>query len=73
MIVAAFENGTAKGVISGDVDTAFVGQNAGFDLPVHKPRMEGERDVFMHGLEGLEDKGVACRGRFDAMREGGVD
>ena len=34
MIMAAFENGTAKGVVCGDVDTAFVGKDAGFDLPV---------------------------------------
>ena len=27
----------------------------------------------MHGLEGLEDEGIACRSRFDAVREGGVD
>ena len=27
----------------------------------------------MHGLESLEDEGVARGGRFNAMREGGVD
>ena len=31
------------------------------------------RDVFVHGLEGLEDKGVACRGRLDAVGEGDVN
>ena len=35
--------------------------------------MEGEGDVFVHGMEGLEDEGVACRGRLDAMGEGDVD
>ena len=73
MIVAAFKNGVAKGVISRDVDTAFVGKDAGFELPVREPRTEGERDVLMHGLKSLEDKGVTCGGRFNAMREGGVD
>ena len=34
MIVAVFENGMAKGVVGGDIDTAFVGKDAGFDLPV---------------------------------------
>ena len=73
MIVAAFENGTAEGVVGRDIDTAFVGKDAGFDLPVCQPGTKGERNVLMHGLESLEDEGVTCGGRFDAMREGGVD
>ena len=35
--------------------------------------MEGERDVFVHGLEGLEDKGVTRRGGLDMVGEGYVD
>ena len=73
VIVAAFKNGAAKGVIGRDIDTAFIGEDAGFDLPVGQPGMEGEGDIFMHGLEGLEDERVACGGRFDAVREGSVD
>ena len=34
---------------------------------------EGKRDVVVHGLEGLEDKGVARRGRPDAVGEGDVN
>ena len=42
-------------------------------MPVGEAGTEGERDVLIHGLEGLEDKGVACRGRLDAVRKGDVD
>ena len=34
MIMAALEDGAAEGVVSGDVDMAFIGEDAGFDLPV---------------------------------------
>ena len=58
MIVASFKDGTVKGVIRWDVDTAFVGEDAGFGLPICQPGTEGERNVFMHGLEGLKNEGV---------------
>ena len=67
MIVAALENGTAKGVISGDVVMAFVDKDARFNLPVGKSRTEGERNVRMHRLESLKDKGVTRGCRFNAM------
>ena len=35
--------------------------------------MEGKRDVVIHGLEGLEDKGVARQGRLDMVGEGDVN
>ena len=73
MIMAAFEDGAAEGVVCRDVDTAFVSKDAGFGLPVSKPGAERKRNILMHGLEGLEDEGITCRSRFDAMREGGVD
>ena len=34
MIMAALEDGTAEGVIRGDVDAAFVHKDASLDLPV---------------------------------------
>ena len=34
MIMAACENGAAKGIVRGDVDTAFVGEDASFNLPI---------------------------------------
>ena len=73
MIMAAFENGAAEGVICGNVDTAFVGKDARFNLPVGKLGMERKGNVFMHGLESLKDEGVARGGGFYAMREGGVN
>ena len=73
MVMALVENGTAKGVVHGDIDTPFVSEDAGFDLPVGQPGTEGERNVLMQGLEGLENKGVTRGSGFDSMREGGVD
>ena len=67
VIVATFENGMAKGVISRDIDTAFIHEDTGFDLPVCEPRMERERNVLMHGLEGLDDEGVTRGGGFNPM------
>ena len=61
MIVAAFKNVAAEGIICGDIDTAFVGEDAGFHLPVCEPRAEGKRNVLVHGLESLEDEGVTHR------------
>ena len=73
MIMTALEDGTAKGVVCGDIDTAFVREDAGLDLPVGQAGAEGKRDVLVHGLEGLEDKGVTHGCRFNAVREGSVD
>ena len=53
VVMAAFEDGAAEGVVRRDVDTAFVSKDASFDLPVSKPGTEGERNILMHGLEGL--------------------
>ena len=63
----------AEGVVGGDIDTAFISEDAGFDLPVSQPGVERKRDVLVHRLEGLEDKGVACGSRLDAVREGGIN
>ena len=73
VVVTLLENGVAEGIVVGDIDTTLVGHDACFDLPVGEAGMEGERDVFIHGLEGLEDKGVTCRGRLDTVREGDID
>ena len=50
-----------------------IGQDACFDLPVRETGSEGKRDVVIHGLEGLEDKGVARQGRLDTVGEGDVN
>ena len=73
MIMATCQDGAAEGVIGGDVDAAFVGKDAGFDLPVSESRAEREGNVFMHGLESLQNEGVTRGGGFNSVGEGGVD
>ena len=73
MIVAPFQDGAPKGIICGDIDTAFVRQDAGLNLPISKAGTKRERNVLMHGLEGLEDEGVTRRGGFNVVGEGGVN
>ena len=36
MIMAACEDGTAKGVVRGDINSPFVSEDTGFNLPVSK-------------------------------------
>ena len=73
VVVASLENSMAEGIVVGDIDAALIGQDACLDLPVGEAGTEGERDIIVHGLEGLENEGVACRSRLDAMGEGHVD
>ena len=73
MIMASCEDSAAEGVVCRDIDTAFVGEDAGFDLPVGQPGMEGERDILVHGLKGLENEGVSRRCGFNAVGEGSVN
>ena len=73
VIVATLEDGTAEGVIRGDIDAAFVCEDTGCDLPVGEAGAEGERNILVHGLECLEDEGVAGRGGFNAVGESSVD
>ena len=73
MIVAPFKDGVAKGIVCGDIDTAFIGEDAGFDLPVGQLGAEGERNILVHGLEGLENEGVSRGCGFNVVGEGGVN
>ena len=73
VIVTALEDGAAEGVVCGDIDTTFISEDTSFNLPVSEARTEGERDVLVHGLESLEDEGVAGGGGFNAVGEGSVD
>ena len=41
MVMASFEDGMAEGIISGDVDVAFIGEDTGLNLPVSKAGAEG--------------------------------
>ena len=73
MIMTACEDGAAKGVVHRDIDTSFVSEDTCFDLPVSESGSKGKRNVLVHRLESLEDEGVTCRSRFNAVGEGGVD
>ena len=73
MIVATLEDGTAEGIVRRDIDAAFVREDTGFDLPVSEAGTEGERNILVHGLESLEDEGIAGRGGFNAVGEGGIN
>ena len=73
MIMAALEDGAAEEVVCRDVDATFVSEDAGFDLPVSESGTEGKGNVFVHGLESLEYKGISRRGGFDMVGEGGVN
>ena len=73
MVMATLEDGTAEGVVCRDVDTALIGKDASFNLPVCEAGAEGEGNILMHGLEGLENEGISCGGGFNAVGEGSVD
>jgi len=73
MIVALFKDGMADGVIVRDVDSALVGKDSSFMLPVREVGAEGKGDGTVHGLEGLEYEGVISRGGLNTIREGSVD
>ena len=53
MIMTALEDGTAEGIVCGDIYATLISKDAGFNLPVGKSGTKGERDVFVHGLESL--------------------
>ena len=73
VIMAAFEDGVAKGVVGGDIDAALVSEDARLDLPISESRAKGKRDVLVHRLEGLENEGITRGRRFNVVREGGVN
>jgi hypothetical protein len=73
MVMAALEDGFTEGVVVGDVDTSLVGKDSGLHLPVGEAGTEGERDILVHRLEGLEYKGVARGGRLNVVGECDVD
>ena len=70
MVMAPFKDGASEGIICRDVDTALVREDAGLNLPVGELGAEGEWNVFMHGLEGLEDEGITHRSGLDVVGEG---
>ena len=73
MVMAPCKDGATERIIGRYVDTTFVCEDAGLDLPVSETGAEGKRNILVHGLECLEDEGIAGRGRLNAVGEGGVD
>ena len=67
MIMAPFKDSTVEGVISGNINMALVGEDVGHNLPVSKAGVEQGRNVFIHRLECLQDKGVTGRSRLDVL------
>ena len=53
MIMTSFKDGTAEGVIGGNVDATFVSEDSSFNLPVGKVGAEGEGNILMHRLKHL--------------------
>ena len=51
--MALFQDGAAQGIISGNVNTALVGKDPCFNLPIGKVGTEWEGNILMHGLECL--------------------
>ena len=61
MVVTTGEDGVVEGVIGGNIDATFVGQDVVVEFPVQEVRPEGCGDVFQGHLQVLEDEGV-CLG-----------
>jgi len=73
MVVASCKDGMVDGVVVWDVDSAFLGKDSGFVLPVGEAGAEGKGNGTVHGLEGLEYEGVIGRGGLNAIREGSIN
>jgi hypothetical protein len=69
MVVAALEDGFSEGVVIGDVDTPLVGKDSSLHLPIGEAETKREGNILIHTLEGLEHKGVARGGGFNAVGE----
>ena len=67
VVMATLENGLVERVVSRDIHVTLIGQDACLNLPVGEAGSERKRDIFVHGLEDLENEGVTGRGGFDAV------
>ena len=72
MVVVAGDDGAAEGGVSGNIDTILEGQDTSVVLPVRETRAELGREFSGECMEGVEDKGVSCRGGSESFGEGGV-
>ena len=73
MIVAAGKDGTMEGVLRGDIDVTFVGQDVVIKLPIREVGAEGGGEVLQGRLQVLEDEGVGFGQVTDAHMQLGVN
>ena len=73
MVMVSGDNGAAKVGVSWDVDTILKGQDASIVLPVRETRAEFGREFAGECMEGVEDKGIGCRGSGKPLGEGGIN
>ena len=73
MVVAVLEDSAAKVTIRGNVDVAFVSKDSVDVFPIGEPGAKGRGNGAIHGLEGLEDKGVGGGGRGNARGESRIN
>ena len=53
VVMTSFKDGMAEGVVSRDINTAFVGEDFHFNLPVGKTGVEWKGNILMHRLKCL--------------------
>ena len=61
VIVTPFKDGTAEGVVGGDIDTSFIGEDFRLHLPVSKTGVKRKGNILVHRLECLQDEGITSR------------
>ena len=70
VVVTAAENITAEIASGGNIDVALIGEDTIRVLPVRETGTESRGNGAIHGLKGLEDKGVGGQRRSNAGGEG---
>ena len=58
VIMTVGEDGIAEGVIQGDINMSFIGENMVIIFPVREMRPEYSKDILERGLQVLKDKRI---------------
>ena len=58
MIMAMSKDRMAEGILEGDIDTSFIGEDVVIILPVGEMRLESSRDISQRRLQVLKDERV---------------
>ena len=61
VVMAPFKDGAAEGVVGGDIDTSFIGEDFRLHLPVSKTGVKRKGNILVHRLECLQDEGITSR------------